>query len=135
MEDDVNVLKIRLNDLVKEFEDALKLKTQYEVQLNSLKESKDSFEANLKHVVLNEKDNEGKKLYSNEEMRKNALVRLCNSSDEHSEFRRKIAKFEELLGDVVIRLEVLKKRFGVGLKEADLLVALMNFKKEMGGKE
>lgn len=111
-----------------EFENLVKQKFSYESQLNDLRTEAVSYEDKVYEQVYNEVTEEGKKKYANSDLRDIEQKRRLNEIDGYLQIKKAIWKLEIDLSKSKADLEVAERRLKVLSKQADLLVALTNYK-------
>jgi hypothetical protein len=116
------------NGLINKFEALYYKKLNLDNNIEELNNEKAKKIAFTKHLVFSETDENGKKKYTNEDMRSFALNNLLESDPEYQETVTKYKETSLELNRIKAEIEITSKKINVNLKNSDLLIALGGLK-------
>lgn len=111
------------------FEAVILAKGQKEEYESELKNKMMGYEISTKEVVNSETDENGKKKYSNEELRNIAVYKILSTDEEYQKLKKSLEETQKDIQSNKYQAEVLKTQIGIKKAQAELVVALL--KKEI----
>jgi 2-iminoacetate synthase ThiH len=130
MEEKAREMIEEFENLGTKFEAVILTKGQNEEYESELKSKMMGYEISTKEVVNSETDENGKKKYSNEELRNIAVYKILSTDEEYQKLKKSLEETQKDIQSNKYQAEVLKTQIGIKKAQAELVVALL--KKDMG---
>lgn len=118
------------NSLIAKFEALLLKKLSLENEIEDLNNEKTKIYVYAKNIILNEVDENGKKKYSNEDMRNFALIKILENDNKYNTLEKDYKNYNIELNRIKAEIEITSKKITINLKNSDLLIALNEVKNE-----
>ncbi|MFW5852809.1 MAG: hypothetical protein ACOCUR_02160 [Nanoarchaeota archaeon] len=129
MEEKAREMIEEFENLGTRFEAVILAKGQKEEYELELKNKMMGYEISTKEVVNSETDENGKKKYSNEELRNIAVYKILSTDEEYQKLKKSLEETQKDIQSNKYQAEVLKTQIGIKKAQAELVVALL--KKEI----
>lgn len=129
MEEKARQMIEEFENLGTRFEAVILTKGQNEEYESELKNKMMGYEISTKEVVNTETDENGKKKYSNEELRNIAVYKILSTDEEYQKLKKSLEETQKDIQSNKYQAEVLKTQIGIKKAQAELVVALL--KKEI----
>lgn len=133
MEEQINNQIEKMQMYVTELEEQIRKKHTKEENLETYHNEKKRYEMRAREKIYEETDDNGKKKYTNEQMRSIATQKLLDLNTEYQSVNEKTKSLEKEISSIKVEIELLSTKLGVLKKQSDLICSLAKYKGEING--